>query len=110
MSRALLTASFVLFAAALIVVAAENRYQYFSVVGPSWNGKAGAETDVRRIDRWTGAPQVWVCQDVDTNQVANVPPPPNRPISVTRQNGWIRCSRTAGTSLPSKHGVGVTLT
>jgi hypothetical protein len=79
MSRAFLSASFILVAAALIVVVAENRYQYFSVVGPSWNGKAGAETDIRRIDRWTGAPQVWVCQDVDTNQVANVPPPPAEP-------------------------------
>lgn len=82
MSRVFLSAAFVLFAAALLVVAAEHRYQYFSVVGPSWNGKAAAETDLRRIDRWTGAPQVWVCQDVDTTQVANVPPPPAEPSDV----------------------------
>jgi hypothetical protein len=64
------------------MAAAANRYQYFSVVGPSWNAMAGAETDFRRIDRWTGTPQVWVCQDVDTNQAAAVPPPPAEPSEV----------------------------
>ena len=79
MSRVLLAVSFVLLAAALIVIGQATRYQYYSVVGPSWNAKAATEVEVRRVDRWSGTPQVWVCRDVDTNQVADVPPPPGRP-------------------------------
>jgi hypothetical protein len=82
LSRVLLSAALFVFAAALIMMAAAKRYQYFSVVGPSWSAMAGAETDTRRIDRWTGTPQVWLCQDVDTSQVARVPPPPAEPPEV----------------------------
>jgi hypothetical protein len=82
LSRVFLSAALFLLAAALIMVAAVNRYQYFSVVGPSWSTMAGAETDFRRIDRWTGTPHVWLCQDVDTSQVASVPPPPAEPPEV----------------------------
>ena len=76
LGRVFLSAALLLLAAALIMMAAANRYQYFSVVGPSWSATVGAETDIRRIDRWTGTPQVWLCQDVDTSRVASVPPPP----------------------------------
>jgi hypothetical protein len=79
MSRVLLAVSLVLLAAALILIGQATRYQYYSVVGPSWNAKADTEVDVRRIDRWAGTLQVWVCRDVDTNRVADVPPPPGRP-------------------------------
>lgn len=78
-SRTLLSTSLIALTSALVASAVVNRYQYFSVVGPSWNGKANAQTDFHRIDRWTGALQVWVCQDVDTKQVAQVPPPPRKP-------------------------------
>jgi hypothetical protein len=74
-----LSAALFLLAAGVIMAAAANRYQYFSVVGPSWDAMTGTETDFRRVDRWTGTPQVWVCQNVDTNQVAAVPPPPAEP-------------------------------
>ena len=79
MSRALLALSVILVAAALILMRQTVRYQYFSVAGPSWNVKAATEVGVRRIDRWTGTPQAWVCRDVDTSRVADVPPPPSRP-------------------------------
>lgn len=79
MSRVLLNASLILLAAGLIMTASVNRYQYFSVVGPAWSGKRDADTDYRRIDRWTGTLQAWVCQDVATAQVANVPSPPSKP-------------------------------
>jgi len=79
MSRVVLAVALILVAAALILTRQTVRYQYFSVVGPSWNVKAATEGDVRRIDRWTGIPQVWVCRDVDTSRVAGVPPPPSRP-------------------------------
>ncbi len=79
MSRVLFAVSLILLAAALIVIGQTTRYQYYSVAGPSWNVRAATEVDARRIDRWTGAPQVWVCRDVDTTRLANVPPPPSRP-------------------------------
>jgi hypothetical protein len=82
LGRVFLSAALILLAAGLIMAAAVNRYLYFSVVGPSWSTMMAAETDIRRIDRWTGTPQVWVCQDVDTNQVATVPPPPAEPADV----------------------------
>jgi hypothetical protein len=60
----------------VVVLAAANRYQYYAarVVG-----KTGAETDLRRVDTWTGARQVRVCYGVDTAQPAEVPPPPPQP-------------------------------
>lgn len=79
MSRILFVASIVVLAAAFILVGQATRYGYYSVVGPSWNVKAPTEVDVRRIDRWSGTPQVWACRDVDTGEVASVPPPPSRP-------------------------------
>lgn len=79
MSRVLLVVSLILVAAVLILMRQTVRYQYVSVVGPSWNVKAATEVGVRRIDRWTGTPQVWVCRDVDTSRVADVPLPPSRP-------------------------------
>ena len=79
MGRIILSVSLILLAAASIMAGRVHRYQYFSVVGPSWDSKTGEETDFRRIDRWTGTPQVWVCDDVDTTQAANVPPPPIEP-------------------------------
>lgn len=79
MSRVLFAVSLVLLAAAAMAIGQSTRYQYYSVVGPSWNVRAATEVDVRRVDRWTGTPQVWVCRDVDTSHLASVPPPPNRP-------------------------------
>jgi hypothetical protein len=62
--------------AAVAVVAAANRYQYYTarVVG-----KTGTEADIRRVDTWTGVREVHVCHDVDTAQIAEVPPPPPQP-------------------------------
>jgi hypothetical protein len=79
MTRVLLSVAILVLAAALLVVARVSRYQYFSVIGPSWSTRAATEAEVRRVDRWTGKPQVWVCQDIDTGQVANVPRPPTAP-------------------------------
>jgi hypothetical protein len=84
MSRVLWSVSFIFLAVAVLASARVHRYQYFSVVGPSWNDKTDTQTDFRRVDRLTGAVQVWVCQDVDTGQVANVPPPPSRPSDFDR--------------------------
>jgi hypothetical protein len=78
MGRALLTVSLTVLAGVLILTGQAMRYQYFSVVGPGWN-VAATEVGVRRVDRWTGTPQEWVCRDVDTNRIADVPPPPSRP-------------------------------
>jgi hypothetical protein len=78
-SRLLLSVSLILLSVALAGLAAANRYQYFSVAGPAWSGRTASETDIRRIDRWTGTPQLWTCEDVDTNRVASVPPPPDEP-------------------------------
>jgi hypothetical protein len=86
MSRALLSAALIVLTSTLLVSAVVNRYQYFSVIGPSWNGKVGAQTDFHRIDRWTGVHQVWECQDVDTKQVAQVPPPPRKPSDFSQEN------------------------
>jgi hypothetical protein len=59
------------------VVAAANRYQYYTA---RVIGKAGPEADLRRVDIWTGTREVRVCRDVDTAQIADVaPPPPPRP-------------------------------
>lgn len=79
MSRVLFAVSLVLLAVAVILIGHATRYEYYSVVGPSWNMRAATEVDVRRVDRWTGAAQVWVCRDIDTSRLANVPPPPSRP-------------------------------
>jgi hypothetical protein len=79
MSRVLFAVSLLVLAVALILIGRATRYQYYSVAGPSWNVRAATEIDVRRIDRWTGAPEVWVCRDVDTTRLANVPLPPSRP-------------------------------
>ncbi len=58
------------------VVAAANRYQYYTarVIGPT-----GTEPDLRRVDTWTGTREMRVCRDVDTAQIAEVPPPPAQP-------------------------------
>ena len=82
MSRILFALSILILAAALVVIGRATRYQYYSVVGPSWNTKITAEVDVRRVDHWTGTPQAWVCRDVDTSEIANVPPPPSRPADL----------------------------
>ena len=82
MSRWVLGAVLILAAAGVIVVARVHRYQYLLIVGPSWHG-TGTETDTVRIDRWTGKPQVWVCHDVDTSRMANVPPPPTEPATLS---------------------------
>lgn len=79
MSRVLFVVSILLLGAALIVTGQATRYEYYSVVGPSWNVKAATAVDIRRVDRWSGTPQVWVCRDVDTGEVASVPQPPSRP-------------------------------
>jgi hypothetical protein len=81
MGRVLLTVSLVLLSAAIVMAGLINRYQYVSITGPAWSGKMATETDIHRIDRWTGTPQIWMCDSVDTGQVANVPRPPAEPFS-----------------------------
>src|SRR2546422_1015999 len=76
MWRSLLAISLLLLTGALLFVAAATRYQHFTVAGPSLSTKEYAQMISRRIDRWTGRVQAWACQDVDTAQMANVPPAP----------------------------------
>jgi hypothetical protein len=104
MSRVLLSASFILLSAALVMVAVANRYQYFSIVGPAWNGKTATETDPRRIDRWTGTPQVWTCEDVDTNRAASVPPPPAQPSDSGTSAGAVDAAAKNGAYLIALKG------
>jgi hypothetical protein len=58
------------------VLAAANRYQYYTA---RVIGKAGTEADLRRVDTWTGTREVRVCRDIDTAQIAEVPAPPPQP-------------------------------
>jgi hypothetical protein len=60
----------------LIAGARVYRYQYFHVVGPASSTNLYAQGDFHRVDRSTGYLQAWVCTEVDTAQVARVPPPP----------------------------------
>jgi YjbE family integral membrane protein len=76
MKRALLVAVLALLVGNLIAVGRVYRYQYIPVVGAAPNTKIYAQTDYRRVDRWTGRIEAWVCAEVDTTQVANVPPAP----------------------------------
>jgi hypothetical protein len=76
MGRPFLAVCLLLLTGALIFIAGASRYEYFTVVGPSLSTKEYAEMVSRRVDRWTGKVQAWVCRDVDTAQVANVPTAP----------------------------------
>jgi hypothetical protein len=76
MRRPFLVVTLLLLTGALVFVVAANRYQYFTVAGPSLGTREYAQMISRRVDRWTGKVEVWACQDVDTAQVANVPPAP----------------------------------
>ncbi len=104
MSRVLLSVSLILLSVVLVMVAAANRYQYFSVVGPAWSGKTATEADVHRVDRWTGTPQVWTCEDVDTNQVASVPSPPVEPPDLGTSAGAVDAAAKNGAYLIALKG------
>lgn len=103
MGRVLLSVSLLLLTAGLIMVAAANRYQYVSVVGPSWSGKT-VETDVRRIDRWMGTPEIWVCEDVDSSQVASAAVPPPQPPEFATPVGDIDAAATNAAYLIALRG------
>ena len=76
MSRLGFAGALLLAAAGALFLAVENRYQYTFVTGPSANSRDYASVDARRVDRWTGAVQVWACRDLATPDVAAVPAPP----------------------------------
>ncbi len=76
MNRPVLVALLAFALVTLTWAAIATRYKYYTL-------KVDSDTEVHRIDRWTGTPEVWSCRWVDTGRVADVLPPPVKPPEVS---------------------------